>query len=138
MPDDKPLGDAIRDALLHHLGVSSESLQKIKLGRGAVGKITTVAVVALIAIGAIGFRISGTLWLFGVIGVLALITVASLLAILYVIIKQPELAVLEGAELIRYKQVTLGMKGHPILPPSGPPIPEPPPLPSEHSPEEAQ
>jgi len=49
---------------------------------------------------------------------------AMLLAILYIVQKQPELAVLEGMELVRYKQVTLGTKD---FVPEGelPPVPDP-------------
>lgn len=128
MANGKSLGDTIREALLGQLGTSAESLQKIKLGRGAVGKITVITVVALLSIAAVGYRITGTPYILALVGIIAFIALAALACILYVIVKQPEIAVLEGAELVLYKHVTLGVKDRPSLP-SSPPIPEPPVLP---------
>jgi hypothetical protein len=131
MANGKPLSDTIREALLGQLGINSESLQKIKLGRGAVGKITVISIAALIAIAGIGSKVSGTTSVLIVVGVLGFISLAALACILYVIIKQPEIAVLEGAELVLYKHVTLGAKGQPALAPGSTPIPEPLALPSD-------
>jgi hypothetical protein len=133
MANGKSLTDTIREALLGQLGVSSESLQKIKLGRGAVGKITVISVVALTAIAAVGLKVSGTVPILAVIGVLGVLALAALGCVLFVIIREPELAVLEGAELVLYKHVTLGVKGSPPLLPGNPPIPEPLVLPADES-----
>lgn len=123
MAADKPIADAITDRLSAQIGASADSLQKIKFGRGAVGKIAVVIAVSLIAVGAIGVRIGGS---GGLIlgGGLVLITLSGLGVILYIVIARPELAVLEGAELIMYKHVTLAAKGLPSVPDS-PLMPDP-------------
>jgi hypothetical protein len=131
MANGKSLTDSIREALLGQLGISGESLQKIKLGRGAVGKIAVISVAALITIAAVGFKVSGTPSVLTVVAVLGLVALSALGCVLYVIVKQPEIAVLEGAELVLYKHVTLGVKGQPSLPANAIPIPEPPALPAD-------
>jgi hypothetical protein len=124
MPNgNKSIGDSIKEVLLTHLGVTSESLHRIKLGRGAVGKITVIAVAALIAIGAVGLKLSNAGFILAVVAILGIVALSGLACILYVIIKQPEMAVLEGAELVLYKQITLGVKGQPSLLPQTP-VPE--------------
>jgi hypothetical protein len=112
---DKPsITDTVLDKISERIG-SSESLQRIKFGRGAVGKIAVVAVACAVATGAVAFHISPTGEL-AVLGVIGIIFIGSILAILRVIDKQPELAVLEGMELVRYKQVTIGSKDYvPLL-----------------------
>jgi hypothetical protein len=119
------LSDDLRDRLLAQLGITGESLQKIKLGRGAVGKITVISVVALIAIAGVGYKVSGTVALLAVVGLLALVFLCTLGCILYIAVKQPEIAVLEGAELVLYKHITLGIKGQPALAPAAAAMPEP-------------
>lgn len=111
----KGVREVLRDAIFQQLGVSSESLQKIKLGRGAVGKITVIAVAALTTVGLVGWRVSGNAAIMSVVGGLCLIALAALGCVLYVIVKQPDIAVLEGAELVLYKHVTLGAKGEPPI-----------------------
>jgi hypothetical protein len=106
------LGDegSITDAILTRLSQSSsESLHKIKFGSGAVGKITLAAVFAFLAIGASAFKMGASGAVVGVIAIV-LIFLAMLAAIIYIVQKQPELAVLEGMELVRYKQITIGAK----------------------------
>jgi hypothetical protein len=125
MANDKPLTDTLRDAVMGQLGISGESLQKIKLGRGAVGKITVISVAALLAIAAVGLKVTGSPSVLTVVVVLGLVALAALGCVLYVVIKQPEIAVLEGAELVLYKHLTLGAKGQPLLPAGSVPIPEP-------------
>ena len=130
----KSVSDTVKEVVLSQLGVTSESLHKIKLGRGAVGKITVITAAALIAIGGVGLKLSdvGALPILVAIGALVLIALAGLGCVLYVITKQPEIAVLEGAELVLYKQITLGVKGHPVLSPPTP-VAETPNLPEDDS-----
>jgi hypothetical protein len=79
-----------------------------------VGKIAVIATTALIALGAACLRLSGNAVLFGV-GALVLITLCVLALILYIVVARPELAVLEGTELVVYKHMSLGTKGSPPL-----------------------
>jgi hypothetical protein len=114
--------DVVLDKISSRVGASSETLQKVKFGRGTVGKIAIIAVFSLGAISVATFHLAGTQALIG-IGALVLITLAVLALILYVVIFRPELAVLEGAELVMYKQVTLGMKETPHIPSARPILP---------------
>ena len=106
--------DAILEKLSSQLGASSETLHKIKFGRGVVGKIAVVAVFALGAIAVASVHVSPNGALIA-IGAVVLLSFFVLSAILLVVMKQPELALLEGAELVMYKHMALGVKGGPPL-----------------------
>lgn len=124
MPEDKSIADAVSEKLSAYVGSSADSLHKVKFGRGAVGKIAVIIAVALIALGSIGVRVGGTGGLV-VGGGIVLVTLAGLGVILYIVMARPELAVLEGTELVMYKHVTtLAAKGIPEIPAS-PVIPDP-------------
>jgi hypothetical protein len=125
MPTDKSLTDMLREAFVAHLGATCESLHKIKLGRGAVGKIAVIAVAALVAIGAVALRLSTAASILVAIIILGIICLASLGCVLYVLMKNPEMALLEGAELVLYQHITLGAKGQPPLAAASAPITEP-------------
>jgi hypothetical protein len=101
----------IRDKLTEQLGLSADTVQKIKFGKGAAGKIAVVSVFAVLGIAALGFKLSGNTAILAAMGLIALVFVGAVCAVLGVIHKQPEMAVLEGAELVLYQQVTLAAKG---------------------------
>jgi len=107
---DKSITDAVLDKISSHIGASSETLQKVKFGRGTVGKLAIIGVSSLAAISLAAVHLTGNQALIG-IGAMVVITLSVLGLILYVVVYRPELAVLEGTELVMYKQVTLGMKG---------------------------
>ena len=77
-----------------------------------MGKIAVVAVFALTAIAVASVHVTGAL---DAIGAVVLLAVAVLAAILLVVMKQPELALLEGTELVMYKHMAVGVKGGPPL-----------------------
>ena len=68
------------------------------------------AVVAFIAIGGAAIKAGASGTTICVASILV-IFVLMLAAIVLIILKQPELAVLEGMELVHYKRVTIGAKG---------------------------
>jgi len=80
-----------------------------------VGKVAIIAVFALGAISVGTYRLTGNAAIIG-ISAMVLVTLAVLGLILYIVIVRPELAVLEGTELVLYKQITLGAKD--MLPPA--------------------
>jgi len=125
MADDSSITDAVLRTIEDRLG-SSETFQKIKFGRGAVGKIAVVAVGCAFALATASFRLTGNGAVVAVI-VIGIFGLCSLGSILFVIHKQPELAVLEGMELVRYKQLTMGAKGY-IPETFQLPVPDPKPL----------
>ncbi len=125
MPNEhKSASTLLKDVILEHLGATGEYLQKIKLGRGAVGKIALVSIASVAAIAAVSLKLSTTASLLVAIAVLGIICLASLACIIFVLIRQPEMAVLEGAELVLYKQMTLGTKEQPALTGLTVPVPE--------------
>ena len=113
--DDRPLMDVIWERVSARLGGTSETVQKIKFGRGAVGKISVITVAAVLAIGGMALRLGASGTYVGICGVV-LVALASFGVILYIVCKRPELAVMEGAELVMYQHVTLGAKGRPSFP----------------------
>jgi hypothetical protein len=121
---DSPITDAVLEKISSHIGASSETLQKVKFGRGTVGKLAIVGVFAVASVSLATLRLNGALALFG-IGAIVVITLAVLGLICYVVIARPELAVLEGTELVMYKQVTLGIKDTPVIVSAQPVLPVP-------------
>ena len=92
-----------------------EFLQKVKYG-GAVGKLTAICVAALlvIAVGMVSAWGNETVHLvaFGIIVFLVLVTFWRIAKTLE---KHPELALMDGTEIIAYKRVELAAKNHPML-----------------------
>jgi hypothetical protein len=123
MPENPSITDAVVGKISAQLGTSSETLHKIKFGRGAVGKVAVIAVFAILGIAGVGLRLTGEGALLS-IGAILFIVLCVLGVIVFVVIRQPELAVLEGTELVLYKQVTLAAKGS-NLNRQLPPVPDP-------------
>jgi hypothetical protein len=131
MTDDPSITDTILRGISSRLGTSAQTIQKIKFGRGAVGKIAIVAVFALSGVAVIGTRLSGDSAILVGIGAIVLIALAVLIVMLVVILKRPEMAVLEGMEVVHYKHLTIGAKDFqpenelpPVPDPGLPTIPE--------------
>jgi len=103
--------DAVIENLSSRIGASSETVQKIKFGRGAVGKIAIIAVAAVTGLAAVGLR-GGAAFTYFTLGSILVITLACLGLIFYIVCNRPELAVMEGAELVMYKHVQLAAKGY--------------------------
>ena len=102
--------------ILEGSGLKVEQLDRIKLGRGVVGKSSYVAAAAFLVLAVAAVRITGST-LFAI-----LIVAAVLLFLIYFIgtlwfaAKNPGLALLEGAELIQWRQMDMGAKGVTSLP----------------------
>jgi hypothetical protein len=131
LPQEPSIIDQIIAKITSTLGLSSESLYKVKFGSGAVGKLSGVALVALLAI-ALGIYRSGADGILIGIGAVLVVFVSTAGAILYIVKVRPEVAVMEGMELVQYKQVTLAAKGHiPDISDRLPPVPDPLSLPAK-------
>jgi hypothetical protein len=92
-----------------------EFLHKVKYG-GAVGKITALSVTALLVIAVA--MISG--WgkealLFGGIGAVIVILLAAFWMIHRTLEKYPDLALMDGTEIVAYKKIELAAKNRPVL-----------------------
>ena len=99
---------------LQEVGLSAEALDRIRLARGFVGKASYVAGVALLVIGAIALRAGESSAL--TFGVFALVIFAIYFGgALWFAHRHPGEALLEGAELIKWRQMEMAAKD--LLPP---------------------
>jgi hypothetical protein len=108
-----------------------QALGHIRLARGVVGKASVVAGIALLVLGGISWRIDvGLLPI--MVGAVLIAFFGYLAAVLWFAHKHPEQALLEGAEIIQYRQQEMA-RGVTDLPLSTPVTPGPPPanLPEE-------
>lgn len=118
------------DDFLKGFGVSAESVDRIRLGRGVVGKTTYAVIIVLIVLG-IALTRTSVPWL-----VLVLAGMAALLFIMYFVGvirfagRNPGAALLEGAELLRWKQFDLAAKNIPVIPDTPPLVDPSKPLPA--------
>jgi hypothetical protein len=108
---DRPIVDIVWDKISSRLGGTSETVQKIRFGRGAVGKICVITFASITAIAGMALRLGASAIYVG-IGAVVVIALGSFALIFYIVCKRPELAVLEGTELVMYQHVTMGAKGY--------------------------
>jgi intracellular septation protein A len=104
------------DDLLKGLGVSAESFDKIKLGRGIVAKISRVAITALLALGAATLAMHDDQLRMIAIAVLAVVFFIYVGVVVYLTSKHPLTSILEGAELVAWRRMDMGVKGLAALP----------------------
>lgn len=106
------------------LGLRGESLQRIKLGRGAVGKTssTTLALMTVLAI--VALRLGSDWMLLTLAGLAICVFAFYLIMVLRFAAKNPGPALLEGAELLVWQSTEVAAKGLP-RPPVSLPQPDP-------------
>ena len=95
-----------------------QALGHVRLARGVVGKASVVTGIALLAMASVGWRID-VAWLPLVIGAVLLTICIYLGAVLWFAHKHPEQALLEGAEIIQYREQEMigkGLTASPRLP----------------------
>lgn len=102
---------------LEKFGIASESINRIKLGHGVVGKISTIAIIAMFTIVLISFKLD--LWpiilIFGFL--IFFIFIIAIRGILSIADKHPDIAILEGSEFLLYHgRIPLGAKNLPNPP----------------------
>lgn len=100
-----------------------EFLQKVKYG-GAVRKKTVIICVALIVLGVCAL----TLWhqtyaILAIAGIVLLIVFFGLRSIDGTLEKHPQLALMDGTEIIRYREIELASKDQKIIAPTGTLVP---------------
>lgn len=104
--------------ILKGVGLSEKSLSRVKLSRGFVGRATYAVVAALFALAVVASRTSGDLALW--VGILvAAVFLIYFVGVLFFAWRNPGAALLEGSELITWKQIELASKEGGVLP-SGP------------------
>ena len=118
LPDD----DSNFEKIAKLVGLSSETQQKIKFG-GVVGRIALLAVAGVLAIGYATAHASPIGALIGIVAIVFIILCVVGFA-LYVVKTRPELAILEGTQVLRYRQLTIRAKDYSPESPM-PPVPDP-------------
>ena len=111
--------------ILQRAGIKGGSFQRIRLGRGAVGKTASIMLGACGVFAVIAYGTSGH--------VVALIALAAMFTMLVLIViygildfasRNPAQALLEGADLVKWREIDMAAKNVPALPP-GPSEPDP-------------
>lgn len=99
-----------------------EGISKVKLRGGVVGRVCWVLIFSVVAIAliigaAVAFPSSSVVAIIGIVAII-LVVCPFLNRIITFADKNPQAALLEGAEFIKYEQIRAGMKSSPMLPPS--------------------
>lgn len=107
-------GDQIIKSALHGVGLGSAGIDRIRFGKGVVGKLTTaqmglyvVCIATIIAGVWLRQPLMSYLGLGGAVGTFLITMAASMIFAA----KNPGVALLEGAELVRYTQIEMAAKG---------------------------
>lgn len=114
------------EELLKGFGLPSKSIDRVRLSRGVVGR-TTYAIVAFLAVMAVAFSRASPEWVIWLALLTAIVFVIYFVGVLLFARRYPGVALLEGAELLRWEQTQLAAKGIGPLPPQ-PPLPAPIPI----------
>lgn len=102
--------------MLKSAGISAESFDRVRLARGVVGKSGYVAGAALLVLFAVAISLRDPVLLI-VLAVLAVAIFAMFFGgALWFAHKHPEAALLEGAELLQWRQMEMAAKGIDVLP----------------------
>jgi len=109
------------DELTRTLLTRMQALGHIRLARGVVGKTSIVAGIVFLVLGGIAWRIDDAL-LFAFGAMLLFAFFLYLAAMLWFAHRHPEQALLEGAEIIQYRQQEMAARGFPEPPPPSPTI----------------
>jgi len=104
--------------LLGKIGVNLAKVDRIRLSRGVLGRISIIAIVAMIALAFVAWKLTDQSLLV-LIGVeIFLVFCLSFAGILWYANKNPQTALLEGADVIQLKQIELmAIRGIPIQSP---------------------
>lgn len=103
-----PIREAIEQA-----GVNAALLDRVRLARGVVGKSTLVATAAILVIGGIAFRLTDHLLIAA--GLVAFVFMLYFIGVLWFANRHPGVALLEGADLVQWRQLDMIAKsGNPI------------------------
>jgi hypothetical protein len=103
------MNETIHNAL-RQVGINSSSLDRIQLARGVVGKSSYVAGAAILALGTIALVLREPLFLIADAVLVPLLFVFYFCGVLWFAHKHPGTALLEGAELIQWRQMDMAAK----------------------------
>ena len=104
--------------ILESVGVSESSLDRVRLSHGVVGKSSYVAGVALLALLVVAYSLKDSGYLFAVACFILILFFVYFGGVLWFSDRHPDMALLEGAELVKWRQIDMAAKGQPSLPAS--------------------
>ncbi len=110
--------EAFLKNILNSVGGTAEGIERIKLGRGVVGKTTLVCLGLMVVLGIVAYRLEGNWFLISVALLAGFLFILYLFKVFSFATTNPGEALLEGAELITWKRIDLAAKGIEKLPES--------------------
>jgi hypothetical protein len=111
-----PFPEPIKSAL-EATGISASGLDRIRLARGVVGKTSYVAGAAILALAAIGVVLREPTFLLAIGGIIAAVFVVYFAGVIWFAHHHPGESLLEGAELIQWRQMEMAAKDLSLPPP---------------------
>jgi hypothetical protein len=99
--------------LLDRAGIKVGGLDRIRLARGVVGKSSYVALSAMLALAVAAWGLKGNAALLSLAGIILFLFVVYFVGIIRFANRNPGLALLEGAELIQWRQMEISAQGMP-------------------------
>src|SRR5258705_12664187 len=96
--------------LLKQAGIPIETLTRIRLGSGVVGRTTVALIVALAVLGLIASRVSDLWTLRGIAGLVGMIFLFYFWKVMSFAKTHPAAALLEGADLVQWHHAELAAK----------------------------
>jgi len=103
----------IRDTL-NRVGIGTAELDRVRLARGVIGKASYVAAAAIIALAAVAWGLREPVYLL-IDGVLVVVLFALYFGgSLWFAHRHPDTALLEGAELLQWRQLEIAASNAPL------------------------
>lgn len=100
---------------LEAVGVSESSLDRVRLAQGFMGKASYVTGAVMLVLVTVAAFLRDPLFLLIVAALAVIVFAIYFFGSLWFSHKHPDLALLEGAELIRWRQIEMAAKGHPNI-----------------------
>ena len=101
--------------ILESVGVSESSLDRVRLSHGVVGKSSYVAGVALLALLMVAYSLKDSSYLFAVACFILVLFFGYFGGVLWFANRHPDMALLEGAELVKWRQIEMAAKEMPSI-----------------------
>jgi hypothetical protein len=99
------------------LGIGTQTIHRLKLGHGVVGKLTTIAIITICILGALAFQLNNIYVTIGIVLLIFIFATLTFKRIMKIAYEHPDIALLEGAEfLIYHSKIGLGAKELPKPP----------------------
>lgn len=99
----------LRD-VLQRAGISAETLDRIRLARGVVGKSSYVAAAAILALGTVAVVLRDPVFLIADAVLILILFITYFAGVMWFAHKHPGTALLEGAELIQWRQMDMSAR----------------------------